>query len=538
METTIRWPKIKEDTAFDSSFYKIISIITGVDEVSDAEVLIFIEVFPRIFSLLNYEGICEKMLLFYKRYQYPLDTDILFDFHQLLEEKEKAPKLSVDLLKLICEFGLLDINVGSVILNLIEKIPSLNDVLMNFHRGISYEVETIINCGDVIKYFSPTDIELIGKMDLLTLSSLFMVSSLYILDKSEIKPEWSKRWIDETQYMVHSNILSFLGVEELKFPNDYDIESIIKHYGVVFPYGSRSELLTFYQNIQSGRHVFVVLNNCNKKPENETLYFSLDSIENVKEVLIGVGNLNSFKVTTLTELEEVWDHGLKNKQEFFQSPFHLEPMNSALVNGIIEIADYVKNENIIKVWRELKDFIRHSKSSEGQMVKRYENCSPQEQSIIRKVVKQIFLTGMYMRRWSGSGPYPYSSSETTENDVPYWDIIEFSINEGLDEEYDENNDIVLAKVAKEIFYLKSLYEKLSDEGKDVIHRMNTYDVDNGRSKQNPFWTGIGKRVMENDYCIRMASSSWVGSSAKFFQLIGKRAKFLYGFDISRIEAIS
>lgn len=531
------WPSINDSDSFDDSFYRIISIITGIDEITDVEVSFFLDAFPFIFDLTRYEGMSGRLLKYFSSSPFPPDMDVLIDLSTLLEERQNAPTMSSSLFKIVCDFGILDIYTDCHILNLAEILPILNMELMNIHRGISSEVESIINSTSVVPYLSPQDIDFLKKMNLPTLSTFFTIASCHIADRSEIKPKWATRWIDDTSHILRSNIRALLESSDPVFPRDFDLDSIINHYGIVYPYSSRQELIHFYERVQNGTNIFVVLPNCIKKPENENLYFSLEPVENVSEILIGVGNFNSFMVTTLSEIAEVWEHGLKTQQEFFQSPFQVEPMNHEHVRSIMEIARYIGHDDIIRSHREMSEFIRISHTIEGQMVRKYKSLVSNDQSLIRKVVKQIFLTGMYMRRWSGKGPYPLEKHETTDNEVPYYDIIEFSINEGLDEEYNEDNDMVLAKVAKEILYLKSLYEKLSEEGKNIIHRINTYDVESRRSENTPFWENLGKRAMENDYCIRMASSAWIGSSAKFFQLIGKDAKFLDGFDMSRVEHI-
>jgi hypothetical protein len=359
---------------------------------------------------------------------------------------------------------------------------------------------------------------------------------------NKYSPKWSDSWIkivDDLNGSLDRIVRSIFQIQRV-YPDDHDVEEIIDTNGYVLPYSNRESLLEFYENVGfylQDEFVFVVLKS-SLKPTNSRLNLEMTPLVEISDDLIGIGHPRfDFQVTTLDEIVECWNHSLECDEDFFKSPIDGNPLSKSSVDSIVKIGTYKNHHPFIQIYRTMLEVVESSKVGDSKVRSSFKSLSDDQQKKVTRMLKDVFLVGMYMRRWDGKGPYPTKSDETETNDVEYYDVIEFSLGEGHGEEYDEGNDLVLAKVGKCIMDIREQFSNLDKKCKNLVRSLKTTEAYTKKTSNNPFWDGIAKETMEDRYCIRMASDSWIGTGARFFNVIRKTPKILDGFKMEEFVTI-
>lgn len=543
----LKWP-ISEDFFANEEISRVAAHILGIDsyEVDETHISFLLDTYPQCFTLLPHYGMTTKIIANYLLVPDGLTDDIVSELVNLLNQREKAPPLTPKLIRLLFHLEMFPRGWYLDIFNRMEVELDIVRKLLPVIHFISRNDGILLNdLFRIYKLFHIEDTHLLDKMSSDQLIILISKIDKYYdkcIHTESIRPKWAVNYFNDSRTSSHRHIknivMELLGMKP-QFPTDFSIDEIIDNYGFVRPYRSREELLDFYLEFLTGNlsTAFVVLPSCKLKAENDRLYFLTDPISEVNGHLIGIGSMNNFSITTLDELAEVWNHGVDNQCEFYQSPFSVAPMPEHIVNIISKIIFANEHTEALHAFGRVMDHIRQSQSVENKLRRDYFDLSLDERSKVLKIVKNIFMAGMYMRRWDGIGPYPTDKKSTKNNAVIYDDLIGYIISDEVQDVYDEDCELVLVKVSKELENLRNMYESLSLKCKNIIKRIQEYDIRFHKHTSNYFWENIGKRTMENDYCIRMASSIWIGTSVSFYQLIGKEPKFLHNFKLTQLEFI-
>lgn len=160
----------------------------------------------------------------------------------------------------------------------------------------------------------------------------------------------------------------------------------------------------------------------------------------------------------------------------------------------------------------LASLIEKTQYDQG-LVNMHRQLTTDDKTKIDQWLEQLFFTGMYLRRWQGPGhPYPIRHKETKTNIAPE----------------------VLSTPA--IYRLTEIRNSLSSRGQAFVNdlRVVAFLTDSIVQDRNSIGAMI-RQVNNGTYCIRMASSRYVGTGFYYRRLLYHKA--VANFDPRQVEHI-
>jgi hypothetical protein len=154
------------------------------------------------------------------------------------------------------------------------------------------------------------------------------------------------------------------------------------------------------------------------------------------------------------------------------------------------------------------------------MKRSYKELEPKSKEQVNTWFDDLFLAGMYFRRWNGKGLYPMSSNSTRVLSANYAE--KMGINQ-------------LAKMNHDM-------EGYTDEAVKYIKSFRTFDVSytNKSLFESPYYDTIYdfliKKVLSGEFCIRIGSNLLIATAAVFKEeILESRFK---GFSVSIMDLIA
>jgi len=129
----------------------------------------------------------------------------------------------------------------------------------------------------------------------------------------------------------------------------------------------------------------------------------------------------------------------------------------------------------------------------------YQTIGPQGDEIVWSFLNRLFETGMYMRRWTGTGPYPLRESDTTDRQIDPMVNTTVGLNDLED---------LLARNQEVGSFLRSL---------PLFVYRNRYSLTNGTIES--YLT----KIRAGNQCIRQASSILIATAIRYGHLLFDRA---------------
>jgi len=306
-------------------------------------------------------------------------------------------------------------------------------------------------------------------------------------------------------------------------------EELFRLSEVYINYASRSDLLTNLQNLRTREGFFIpLIRRCQNK---HTQLYSDTTDTNI--FIIGFGTLGSYIGYEIDELlhsfhyidtdsisgdeSDTRQRNGRNRGDFIFR--HPENIRSIFTINQIEqlrqlllawVGDYPTLQPLIDRIDEGLVDIRQKTDYDKQLLRDFRRLSKDQQNLIRSYLYDLFYAGMYMRRWEGPGhPYPHRTAQT------------------------ENTKISPdANTLKSLKTLESRIDTFAPQTKTLICGTYTSTRDNftgglrvveyfgaDPQQQRNFISNLLYEVMKGEYCIRMASSRFVGTGVYYLRLL-------------------
>jgi hypothetical protein len=202
-----------------------------------------------------------------------------------------------------------------------------------------------------------------------------------------------------------------------------------------------------------------------RRPENIRTKFSVQDIEGLRQLL------NCFPVTA-----------------------EINALNARIDEGLIDAKEKIAYDDIART--QLRAFDEPTRL------------------LIQQFLRQIFYTGMYMRRWVGPGnPFPLKADTTRTTKEPD------------------------AKVTEQLGIGIELLKQMDDRPKNFCLNLKICEyngqggIEHGQAVFNGEWNG----VIKGDNCIRMASSKFVGTGYHYLRALFRET--IPGMDVKAVDRI-
>jgi hypothetical protein len=275
---------------------------------------------------------------------------------------------------------------------------------------------------------------------------------------------------------------------------------------------------TFYSGLQIG-----IQNN-----ETPFLYENYHDLE--KELILCYGNRsqNNMIVLSFTELLQLFKNNNNFKNPFKKGEYFTDININKLKKlcNFISAGDSQRSINdknlLLKIINDIEFFNQLYSSNIKQFIDLYNTSCFTIQNNIRNTFLKLFYLSMYMRGWSGIGPYPITNAPV------------------------DNQNIVDINVTNAINDFENYYSMLPNNISQLILNLPLLDYHSGKFSPlniEEFGNTIGQKLSiiksgENydntDSCIRLCSNFFATSIYRYFDLLNMDLPF----DINDLRYIS
>lgn len=322
----------------------------------------------------------------------------------------------------------------------------------------------------------------------------------------------------------------------------YTDNEIFQYTGVYIPYQSRDDIINNIINIRNQDRFFIpTVRNCS----NEDTITTLEETNDMSVFIVAFGNIFEYVCYDLDDFiqnfREYAIEGLEDERVFeFRKPEDPNNMfNLSDIKPLVSVIELYKNiPDSSQVLELIRDGLTRTVSMteyDRRTLLEFDNLPNNDKPLIKAWLQQLFLTGMYMRRWLGPGsPYPLTDASS----------------QGPDPNTKVNNAMTilgyhpLAKISStqyQPFSVGGITAKLSENGKRFVNNLRAVEYkmsDEGIREPNQKSQTIGTyldKVRKGTYCIRMASSYFIGTG--FYYLRNLFKHIVPNYDPSSLERI-
>ena len=325
--------------------------------------------------------------------------------------------------------------------------------------------------------------------------------------------------------------------------NDNDIRLLLQNYtdseiftyvGLYMPYTSRSNLVDNINSVRQNRRFFIpTIRNCTNEETITTLEDTIDPAV----FIISYGTMfEYFCYDTDDFTENFRDFPIEGTNETvykFRKPDVLE--EDFIPDEMTDLMNLLELYPTIPETREIITNIRNGLRKVRTMTKydvrvknEYNKLPNTDKPIINRWLKQLFTTGMYMRRWKGPPhPYPLKSKDTKGPDPDIQVNIEL-YTLGYYPTDSQTNKVggITAELSKSghkfVNNIRAVEYRIRDDIRKPIQQART----------------IGSYLSDvriGDYCIRMGSSKFVGTGSYYLYVFFRET--MPNFDPDELEYI-
>ncbi|CAH6418762.1 Hypothetical protein POVN_LOCUS483 [uncultured virus] len=298
---------------------------------------------------------------------------------------------------------------------------------------------------------------------------------------------------------------------------------LLRRVGAYYTYSSRRELIDKGNRLLGGATAFFIP--YERKCSNaKTLDYNYDTAKGARDedgeeiLLLGYGTLARYVCYQLTDLlAGFYAYGEKNDLYAYriarESGKSFEMLDPVLATELIELVRTIRPSLSAKRQAEADELlaaidvvnskIRGANAYDKEKYTHFRQYPSNVQNAIREYFLQLFLLGFYQRRWRGPpNPLPMKEKDTSRSD------------------FDHNADITphIVVLLERGAELKALNPKAMEFVNALSHVEHSAGV---ASQTGPDVETVGswtKAVIQENYCIRMASTRFIGSAAHYLQL--------------------
>lgn len=233
------------------------------------------------------------------------------------------------------------------------------------------------------------------------------------------------------------------------------------------------------------------------------------------------------------EIQELIDSFLSDEigNKFFYKPhrpksFFRKKQLKALqffLSSYKHCAFFTKEEEILikTLYKSIKTYtisLCQKLESDTPILACFQELHVQDKKIYKKILKNMFYTGMLMRRWKGKGfAFPIKEVDTLDPMIPDT-LVSLSLQQGeeLKESLSENGKLFYDSIPLCEYYEKNDPEDRLQKG---VHT----------------FVYLKKEVMHNNYCIRIASSKFIYTAHHYMSILYQQ--YIEDIDVFSIEKI-
>lgn len=296
-----------------------------------------------------------------------------------------------------------------------------------------------------------------------------------------------------------------------------DEELFNKVSNVYVPYDSRQLLIENMVNVFFEATFFTPVERRKERSINkETL--ALTDITDQTVFMIAFGTVTKYYLYELSDLIDgfwnpilksiIFHHPENNNQMFSKS--QMERLNKLLKQYP---ADAI-NKKLLEVIDEGLQAEREKLDDDDIKLKLFNFLITHDKQAMRDFINQVFVIGMYMRRWKGPGhPYPLIEKLTKGDWKPH-DNVTHELGIGL--EFLNQMNINAQKLIR-------------------TFRSCQYQPDGGISTGSSSFDDDWKSVIKGQLCFRMASSRFIGTASHYLRVFFRES--FVNLDVKLVERI-
>ena len=298
---------------------------------------------------------------------------------------------------------------------------------------------------------------------------------------------------------------------------------IFEHTGVYVPYNSRAELVTnIVTTITRQQFMYPSSRSLARSQNKETLMMT--DITDIGIFMICYGTALKYYVYELEELINAFHRDEETRIMEFRRPenFNLKFSHSDIECLLQLLQSFPPTGDIIALIKIINDGlidarekIAHDDIARRQLL----TFDKSSQVLIRDFLHQLFIVGMYMRKWKGPGhPYPLTKASTQNT-------------------HGKPNEEIPEKVPPELVLARELLWKMTGECQTFCMNLKLCEynsnggIDHGMTSLENEWKG----VIKGENCIRMASTRFIGTSLHYLRALYHEN--IPGIDVKALDRI-
>lgn len=314
--------------------------------------------------------------------------------------------------------------------------------------------------------------------------------------------------------------LVFMEPDQLEaYVSKHTDTEIFKLIGIYVAYDSRPELVqNIIRAIREPQFLYPVVRD--PKRAHNQMTIGLTEITDTDTFMIGYGTVLKYYVYELDDILGAFHHDEERQMVTFRRPEH--PRNKFTIRDVEELrrllSCFAPNPTLTALITRIDDGIitarEHIAFDDIARTNLRRLIAP-AQDLVRRYLRQIFYTGMYMRRWKGPGhPFPLKQDDTRAKEDPD-EVVRENLKHGT-----------------------ALLEQMDVDTRTLCMTLKIcqYDADGSISHENvPFereWHQVGTAKV----CIRMASSKFVGTGYHYLRALFRET--IPGVDVKTIDRIT
>jgi len=293
---------------------------------------------------------------------------------------------------------------------------------------------------------------------------------------------------------------------------------IFENIGVYVPYDSRDELVTnIVAAITRLRFMYPSKRSLVRSHNKETLMMT--EITDVETFMVCYGTALKYYTYELADLTAAFHRDEETHVMEFRRP---ENPNLRFtqndIEGLVRLLQCFPPtpdialliERINEALIDAREKIAHDDVARRELLV-FDKAT---QGLVREFLRQIFFTGMYMRRWKGPGnPFPVAENDTKDKKEP---------DEKVTHEVGTGMEILkqMGPLARAFCMNLKICQYNRDGG-----------IDHGAITFNGEWDG----VVKGNQCIRMASTRFIGTGLHYLRALYRET--IPGIDVKALDRI-
>jgi hypothetical protein len=303
--------------------------------------------------------------------------------------------------------------------------------------------------------------------------------------------------------VIPLEVMVFMNTNErhdfVKKLTDNEIFNLI---GIYVPYTSRDELVNgIARSVFHQRFMLPVVRSTARSFNAETLMGN--EITDMTVFMVCYGTALKYHTYELIELYHAFNRDPDTGVMTFRRPDNMnQTFSTSDVEGLIELLRcFTPTEEITRLVNLIEEGMidaREKIASDDEKEAQVKTFDPSNKQLVREYLRQIFYTGMYMRRWSGPGePFPLTAQTTKKKEEPD------------------------AKVAQELGIGIELLKQMDPNVREfclnlkICEYNKNGEIDHGTATFGYVWD----QVIKGKECIRMGSTKFIGTGFHYLRIL-------------------